>query len=247
MKMNRVTSFSRYQKATLTTSLITQILAIGISTGIFAAPTQAAILNGEIAFQGGTNNFFFNDGKSGATGLAGNSFSVDFNNQPKAALVTGASGSVGSFFPNSGAYSLPTSTGNFSFANTAAPGKFNYTLTNNLSFAFLNAPNLTVKAGSVFQGAFNNAKGIEFGLLNDTGSLFTQGGDTTPISSLAFSFNDSEGGTSGGYTVSATIRRSIVSTGNTAAVPEPFTIVGTLIGGTVAFRIRKKLITSVDK
>lgn len=34
---------------------------------------------------------------------------------------------------------------------------------------------------------------------------------------------------------------SLATTGPAAAVPEPFTIIGTIIGGTAAFRLRKKL------
>ncbi len=250
MNIDRLTSLLRYQKASLATSIITQILTIGVTSGIFATSSQAAILNGEIAFQGGTNNFLFNNSISGATGIAGNSFSVQFNNTP-AAFVTGASGSIDTFFPNPSSYSLPTSIGNFSFTNAATPGKFNYTLTNDLSFAFVNAPSLTVKTGSIFQGEFNNSRGIEFGLLNDTGSVIAQGGDITPISSLAFSFNDSQGGTSGGYTINAAIGRSITTINNTISVPEsvpePLTIFGSLIGGTVAFHMRKKFRAAVNE
>ena len=34
---------------------------------------------------------------------------------------------------------------------------------------------------------------------------------------------------------------SVVQSGGSQSVPEPFTIIGTIIGGTAAFRMRKKL------
>ena len=53
----------------------------------------------------------------------------------------------------------------------------------------------------------------------------------TPITSISFLAN-------GGVTQLDNFR---FGTANTTSVPEPFTVIGTLIGGTSAFRIRKKL------
>jgi len=53
----------------------------------------------------------------------------------------------------------------------------------------------------------------------------------TPITSISFLAN-------GGVTQLDNFR---FGTANTTPVPEPFTVIGTLIGGTSAFRIRKKL------
>jgi hypothetical protein len=53
---------------------------------------------------------------------------------------------------------------------------------------------------------------------------------------LQFQIEDTDtGNNSGAYVVSGSINSA------STAVPEPFTIIGTLIGGTVATRLRKKL------
>jgi hypothetical protein len=66
------------------------------------------------------------------------------------------------------------------------------------------------------------------------GSIFGNALDTTPTSTLNLITNDSfYTDNTSGYIVSGSI--------SSTPVPEPFTIVGTLVGGTAAVRMRKKL------
>ena len=60
----------------------------------------------------------------------------------------------------------------------------------------------------------------------------------TSIASISFQANS-------GYPELDNFRYGFSNT-NTTAVPEPFTIIGTLVGGTAAFRIRKKLKASAS-
>jgi hypothetical protein len=66
-------------------------------------------------------------------------------------------------------------------------------------------------------------------------SLFAGGINTNEV--LQFLVNDSSyQDNGGGFSASVTLTNSRV-----AAVPEPFTIIGTLVGGTAAFRLKRKL------
>lgn len=91
------------------------------------------------------------------------------------------------------------------------------------------------------------------------------GGGGTTLASLTVGGSGGNGtgfGAVGGYdntrlaTISNFLAQNAVNTGNgsatisfvsaSTAVPEPFTIIGTLVGGTAAFRMRKKLRTNVS-
>lgn len=213
-------------------------LAIGVATAISAAPASAVSLtNSSLAFSDGTSNFF-----EQVNPVAGNQFSVNFNPGGVAFVSAGGrSGAVVPFFPAVGSttYTLAPSTGNFTFAGVNAANTFDYALNGPLSFNFTNGVNLNVGSGTVFRGALNNiTRGVDFSVINSVGSTLVNAGDITPVTSLAFSFGDipdGPQGIGGGYTISV------------ATVPEPFTVIGTLIGGTAAFRMRKKLTSSVEK
>jgi hypothetical protein len=242
MKINRLTSLSRYQKVTLITSRIVQFLAIGAATGISASPVQAiSLTNSSLSFQGGTSNFF-----EQVNPVAGNTFSTTFN-PGSIALVTGSSNSISRFFPRSPlSYTVAPAQGDFSYIGTNSNG-FDYSLTNPLSFAFNNGVDLTVGAGSVFRGTLNQTtRGIDFAVLDSRGSFFSNAGNTTPTNSLAFSFGDIPDrsfGIGGGYSISASnISTQIIST----QVPEPFTMIGTIFGSAAAFRMRRKLTTALN-
>jgi hypothetical protein len=236
MKIEQSTTLPTFSKSSLATNSLTQLLtigglALGVSVSMPTAPTQAAVLNtGELVFQDGTSNFF-----EDVNPVAGDTFGVNFN-PGSLAFVTGATGAFGSapYFPVTPlAYTIAPSTGTFTFSGVNAPGTFDYILTGgNLPFSFNNGVNLTVANGSIFRGAFNNAPGsigVNFGIISSAGSFFSNIDGQVPTTALAFGFGDVPNGTGGSYGVAA------------APIPEPFTIIGTIIGGTAAFRMRKKL------
>jgi hypothetical protein len=74
-----------------------------------------------------------------------------------------------------------------------------------------------------------------FSFSNTLSSIFGTALDTTSTSALNLITNDSlYSDNSGAYIVSGSVDSA-------TAVPEPFTIIGTLVGGTAAVRMRKKL------
>jgi hypothetical protein len=223
----------RMQTTKLRNNTFTQLLAIGglaigVATSIPAAPAQAVLLNtGQIAFQGGTGNFF----EDVVPGV-GDTFSVNFNPLGQT-FVSQATGSFTSSFPLLGSNAITPSTGNFTYtALNSTPTSFNYTLNSNLPFNFTNFPdpvNLTIGAGSTFNGSLNTNGGLNFRLTNSIGSSFSNASGSVIAPVIEFGFGDIPGGNGGGYQLAST------------PVPEPFTIIGTIVGGTAAFRMRKKL------
>ncbi|AFY95106.1 PEP-CTERM sorting domain-containing protein [Chamaesiphon minutus] len=206
-------------------------LAIGFAAIIPAESVKAVVLNsGQLVFQDGTTNFF-----EGVNPVAGDTFAVQFN-PGSLAFVTDASESFSGSFPVIPlAYTItPSALATFAFDAVNAPNTFDYRLTSgNLAFTFTNGVNLTVANNSLFRGSFNAAtRGVDFGVIDSTGSFFSNADGLVPTATLAFSFGDIPGGNSGGYSIAA------------SPVPEPFTIIGTIIGGTAAFRMRKKLASS---
>ena len=206
-------------------------LAIGIAASISAAPAQAVVLNsGQLGFSDGTGDFF-----AQATFTPGNTFSVGFNPGLLALVnATAATGSFSPFFPVSAAYVVASTTGTFSYAGVGtSPNTFRYTLGSDLAFNFNNGVSLTVGQGSIFQGQLSSTSVKSFDLLdNGVGSFFQNGADRVDTAALQFNFNDNNSGGGGTYGVTA------------SPVPEPFTIIGTIIGGTAAFRMRKKLVNA---
>ncbi|PSB55450.1 PEP-CTERM sorting domain-containing protein [Chamaesiphon polymorphus] len=67
----------------------------------------------------------------------------------------------------------------------------------------------------------------------------------TPISSISFRGLGDSNSFGGGTTRLDNFRFGTVNAAATTAVPEPFTVIGTLVGGTAALRMRKKLKSAV--
>jgi hypothetical protein len=105
-----------------------------------------------------------------------------------------------------------------------------------------------VKNASTFQGGPYNEYGAFFNFYADAGEQFTKIAFTQTTTGGGFEHDNhtfripdavavsGTGVNLGGLTVTGNV--------NTTAVPEPFTIIGSIIGGTAAFRMRKKLKTA---
>ncbi|WP_309739199.1 PEP-CTERM sorting domain-containing protein [Chamaesiphon sp. OTE_20_metabat_361] len=111
---------------------------------------------------------------------------------------------------------------------------------NSINFGALLLGNTTIGFRQLFltnagNGLGNSAPQTNLSLTDvSLSSIFGSGLNSGTV--LQFRVNDSDfGNNSGGFTVSTPINQS------TTAVPEPFTIIGTLIGSTAAVRMRKKL------
>jgi hypothetical protein len=223
-------------------------LAIGVATAISAAPAGAvSITTGSLTFSDGAINST-PGGFSPLTGTSGNIFTVDFN-RGNLATTTQATGTFATLIPGVSPIQavgspISPSTGNFAYVSGAPVGFFDYRLTNvnGLDFNFGSSVGvLNIASNSIFRGSFAGSGNPNFSLNPTPGvATFANGANTTPLVLANFDFSigvnpDSTG--SFGITVSAP----------TAAIPEPFTIIGTLIGGTAAFRMRKKLTSSVEK
>jgi hypothetical protein len=105
-----------------------------------------------------------------------------------------------------------------------------------LNFAAATPTSFTLRQGSTFtETEISNSIGTRIGaglqLASDAGSFFTNGGIDTNVPTLAFSLTDT-GLPSGGL---------YISQSSPTSVPEPFTVIGSIVGGTAAFRMRKKL------
>lgn len=215
-KVNRLTQFATVGS-----------LVFGVVATISAAPAQAALLSGQLGFGSGTDDFF---GEVKPLTL-NDVFSVDFNAPNGTTRVDSATGNFSTYFNPVGVnYGVVADPANFTFLG-ANGSNYQYTLDQDLKFAFTNGVNLTIKGGSVFETLFLTNKGVGFGIVNSTGSFFQDAQGIVLADSLSFTFNDGSrlGGGQFGITASTT------------DVPEPFTIIGTLVGGTAAFRMRKKL------
>ncbi len=220
------------------TTITASGLAIGIAATISAAPAQAVSI--------GSGNLTFSDGATNSTpstpitGTAGNFFTVDFDRGGKN-TITEASGSFGTLIPgvtliNAVAGNVNPSTGNFAYVAGAPAGSFDYRLTNLAGLDFNFGPSigtLNIAANSLFRGSFAGGSNVNFSLNPLNIASFTNGSDSSPVNVRNFDFSiSSNADSTGSYGVSVT------------AVPEPFTIIGTIIGGTAAFRMRKKLSSS---
>ena len=213
-------------------------LALGIAASISAAPAQAvSITSGTLTFSDGAFN---STPGTSITGTAGNFFTVDFNRGGNT-TVTEADGTFGSLIPgvtliNSVSKDVNPSTGNFLYVPGAPVGAFDYRLTNVAGLDFNFGPtigNLNIAANSIFRGSFAGGSNVNFSLNPLNIATFTNDGNSSPLNVRNFDFSvSSNADRTGGYSLSVT------------AVPEPFTIIGTIIGGTAAFRMRKKLSNS---
>lgn len=227
MKTKQYKALPNSLKFSTNTKGIAQLLAIGtIATGTLAvmsaAPASAAIIQtGKLGFTDGTDAF-------ASTFSLGTSFSVNFDPAPATARINVATGDFAPLFTVGQVYPVATATGSFDFV-----GGNTYRLANDLPFNFTGQGlNVIVSAGSLFNVTTNNEfEGVTLASSGAAGSIVNADGSVA-ARQLAFSFNDipeSSGGGNYGFLVSPT------------AVPEPFTIIGTLVGGTAALRMRKKL------
>jgi hypothetical protein len=114
---------------------------------------------------------------------------------------------------------------------------------NNANYGALLIGNSTLGYKQVFPASAANGLGLSSvttGLTTtvNVSSLFT--GGITNGTVLQFLVNDTFfGDNANGFTASAVFTNSLPTP--TTDVPEPFTIIGTLVGGTAAFRMRRKL------
>jgi hypothetical protein len=82
----------------------------------------------------------------------------------------------------------------------------------------------------------DRVRSVQLTARNTLGAI-TNSDSATVAQQVAFSFSDLPGTGGGDYNI-------LVSP---TAVPEPFTIIGTIVGGTAALRLRKKLTAGVNK
>jgi hypothetical protein len=198
-------------------------LAIGVAAIIPAAPAGAVLLNsGNFSFADGTTDFF--------TSLGQTSYTVNFNNTSGAAFINSATGAFSSSFAPGSTPAVTPSTGIFSLVS----GNI-FSLASPLSFNFpVNGVNVSIDSGSTFTRTFNNVNsGVGFADLSVTGRVANADG-TVNLQALSFTFNDNPNPGGGSYSVT-------LSPNNPLNVPEPFSVIGTIVGGTAAFRMRKKL------
>jgi hypothetical protein len=229
-------------------------LAIGATTAISATPASAVVINsGTLAFTDGARL------EAGSIATAGGNFTANFN-RGGVAVVTNADGGFSSLIPGvvdpspAQSRAVTPSTGvNFSYTAVvpaATGGTFTATLLSALSYDFGNtigavniapgatftglyiAPNAVTGTGRSF---FNFNSGVATFL---SGTATTGGAQSTPLTLTSFNF-DVDNAVTGNSSPNGAY--SLVAS---AAVPEPFTIIGTIVGGTAALRIRKKLLAA---
>ncbi|WP_373546506.1 hypothetical protein [Chamaesiphon sp.] len=203
-------------------------LAMGIAASISAAPAQAITFNtGELDFGVFTSPFAAN-----VNPVAGNNFNVTFNPSGTASIFNATDSFTPTFTPGS---TIGSNSPTVNFSNISGS---TYRLNQALVFNFATATptSFTLNQNSTFTETeiFNNS-GVRVGaglqLASSTGTFFTNGGNITNIPTFAFSFTDTGIPTGGLFVAQA----------SATAVPEPFSIIGTIVGGTAAFRMRKKL------
>jgi hypothetical protein len=228
-------------------------LAIGIVTGIYAAPARAVIIApGSI--------LAFNDGAANTAGTIspatmGNSFTGTFNGTNAAILSNATTGTFNTLFSPLGAKPVNVTSSIFNRVglSTTVIGGIDYSNTSPLVFDFGAPGTLTVPIGAFFLADPNvgGAGNTTFQIYTSASAIgapdffgtFLNGADSTQVQLNDFRFVLTNAGSptaTGSYSLVATALPA-------AAVPEPFTIIGTLVGGTAALRMRKKLIRAVNK
>jgi hypothetical protein len=93
-------------------------------------------------------------------------------------------------------------------------------------------------SANISLGLFSNLTGVSNGNSDNSAVFWGISSTNTDIKSIVFNASDDGGFGPNDFAIN---QLSLVSSSNTTAVPEPFSIVGTLIGGTAALRMRKKL------
>ena len=216
-------------------------LAIGIAASISAAPAQAvSITSGCLSFNDGALNTNVVGGGS-IIPSAGNRFTVNFN-PGNFATVLNATESFATAGLSNGPRVIDSSSADYLFS-----GGNTYTQVGDLVFnlgqqvtANPLVARLTVGAGSIFSTS-TSTNATTFAFLSGNATFLTQPDGI--LSQLSVQPNDFR------FTVDnlASNNPALTSIPNgayslaTTAVPEPFTIIGTIIGGTAAFRMKKKL------
>jgi hypothetical protein len=214
-------------------------IAIGVAAMIPAGDARAvAITTGNLNFAStsGTSDFF-----GTVNPVTGNSFSVTFSPSSPSYTDVTATGSFAPYFtlPANQKYTATSSpTATFSY-NGLVSGINTYKLTSgDLSFGFQGtSTSVSINNNSIFNLNYNNSsQGVSLSSVGASG-LITNTAVTTnsvPTQQFVFGFTDLPG--TGGGTFSGQVSAQAAQ-----SVPEPFTIIGTIVGGTAAFRMRKKL------
>jgi hypothetical protein len=169
------------------------------------------------------------------TDVAGPSFTLTSNFLGTDTISLNVSGTVNLGPVSVNAAGISTQASVFGGAGIVIPGG-----PNGINFGPLLLGNTTIGFRQLFpanavNGLGNPTPPTNLSLTNVTlSSLFGSGLNTGTV--LQFRVNDSDSSNnSGSFTVSSPTAPP------TTAVPEPFTIIGTLIGGTAAVRMRKRL------
>ncbi len=245
--------------------LTTGSLAIGFVTAISAVSASAVTIapGSRLAFNDGLLN---TSGTIDTTTL-GNTFQGTFTGNGSG-TVSAASGTFASLLAGVG----PTSTSTGAKFITSNPVVFkqvgfsatifrgiDYVPTTALTFDFGSAGTLTVPADTRFLVTSATSAGTgsrsSFNIYTTPsfGGTFTNDGKITNLDITSFSFDvDNFDNTNitnpslPGFNPSPNGSFSLVATVPTA-VPEPFTIIGTMLGGTAAMRMRKKLAAAAQK
>lgn len=205
-------------------------MAIGVAATISAAPAQAVFINPtSLEFDGRTSSFY-------TKAKNGQDFSITFNPfAPKKANVTDATGDLDPLFATPGSYSLNSPVLNFDFISKSGTDRI-YKLLNPLNFTFSNGVKISLASGALFSGSVN-ISGVTLSVDPNTAALFGIGTADTAANFFDFAFSDLKNvANAGTYGLIANTKKQ--------EVPEPFSIIGTLIGGTAAFRLKKKLASS---
>jgi hypothetical protein len=218
-------------------ALMTGIAVTGaVGSGAFAPAQAAHFYADEFGVAGKTSNF-------NSSFVKGSNFSVTFNPSGATTLtgagITDSMGSTVLGISNFNPTPVGTST-SFTYVSNSG-NDYIYKLANNLVINFKNNLSFRLAGGSLFTGQITGTgttQTVNLALASGIAS-FKDGVDVTDFESLAFSFSDIPNGNNpgrGNYSINGTF----------ASVPEPFTIIGTFVGGTAAVRMRKKL-TSAKK
>jgi hypothetical protein len=232
-------------------------LAVGVATTISAAPASAVVIapGSQLAF----NDGLLNTSGTLAPGTTGSTFQGTFTGNG-GTIVSQASGTFSSIFaavaPTApsplGAKFVTSNPVLFQQVGASAtiPGGIDYAPTTALSFNFGSAGILTLPTGTrfLYSPATSTGTGVARSNFNiyttpSFAGTFTNGGDVTPLNFTSFSF-DVDNFDNTNLTINPSPNGSFSLVATATAVPEPFTIIGTIVGGTAAFRMRKKLSSS---
>ncbi len=213
--------------------LITISTIAGAVSLSIASQAEAITLNFEGLQDNERIQNFYNGG-TGDNGSSGTNFGVSFagtGNTGPTAQIEGIGGPQ-SF---SGEPSPPTvmfTTGNNNYLNVASG------FITNLSFSFGNSSNQTATI-RIFDGLNGTGNQLNFATLfqnNPTNTINTFNTFSLNFGGIAKSvFFDVTSNNVAFDNINLTLANT------STAVPEPFTIIGTIIGGTAAFRMKKKL------